>query len=474
MRFLISLGTEQKEFFVSLAKLIAKEYELSILAVDDDVACFAREHLPDTDIAVRDLGGKKDVTQDPVEHALSIEKKYSIRLAMLLSQDRALGRGYLFNVDKYPMIEKAKWPHERKLSTVVSRIKDYESLIDRFKPDCIISWRNNPVQLAVSAYHNIMSLELAPVKLGERFIWSENCYLTSNRFLSLIRKYSQELPRESSASQGEYQDVFSRSRVTQTYGVIHAIREAIYQVAIECYRLVRGSRKRYSYTFLGWVPVILRRPVIYRRLQRRGVKPVDLESRKVCFFPLHLEPELTLLSISPEFSNSAELITWVSKSLPADFILVLKENPICFGVRSKWYYDQLEQISNVQFAHPAISSLDWIHASELVVTITGTAGSESVLYKKPVLSFGSHQAINELPTVRFANNYVSTLHGINELLALRADDSRLEHSRQALNLAQMNSSFNLPGFAEKKKTVQSEKDSARIALDALRSDLQIS
>ena len=208
MRFLISLGTEQKEFFVSLAKLIAKEHELSILAVDDDVACFAREHLPDTDIAVRDLGGKKEVTQDPVEHALSIEKKYSIRLSMLLSQDRALGRGYLFNVDKYPMIEKAKWPHERKLSTVVSRIKDYESLIDRFKPDCIISWRNNPVQLAVSAYHNIMSLELAPVKLGERFIWSENCYLTSNRFLSLIRKYSQELPGESSTSQGEYQDVF--------------------------------------------------------------------------------------------------------------------------------------------------------------------------------------------------------------------------------------------------------------------------
>jgi hypothetical protein len=473
MRFLISLGTEQKEFFVSLAKLIAKEYEISILAVDDDVARFAREHLPDTDIAIRDLGGNKEAKQDLVEHALSIEKKYSIRLAMLLSQDRALGRGYLFNVDKYPMIEKAKWPHERKLSTVVSRIENYESLIDRFKPDCIISWRNNPIQMVVSAYHNILSLELAPVKLGERFIWSENCYLTSSKFLSLIKEYSRELPGKSSTSQGGYQDVFSRARVTQTYGVAQAITEAIYQVAIEFYRLVRGSRKSYSYTFLGWVPVILRRPVIYRRLQRRGVKPVDLESRKVCFFPLHLEPELTLLSISPEFSNSVELITWVSKSLPADFILVLKENPISFGVRSKWYYSQLEQISNVQFAHPVISSLDWIHASELVVTITGTAGSESVLYKRPVLSFGSHQAINELPTVRFANNYVSTLHGINELLALKADDSRLEHSRQALNLAQINSSFNLPGFAEKKKTVQSEKDSARTALDALRRDFQI-
>jgi hypothetical protein len=443
------------------------------LCLDDDVAHFARRNLPDADIVVRDLGGKNNVGQNLIEHAVSIEETYSIRLSMLVSQDRALGRGYLFNVDKYPMIAKANWSHEEKLATVISRIENYEHVINRFKPDCIISWRNNPIQMAVSTHHNVLSLELAPVKLGERFIWSENCYLTSSKFLSLIKEYSRELPKKEIRSHGEYQDVFSRDRITLTYGFAQAIREAMYQVAIEFYRLVRGTRKSYSYSFLGWVPVILRRPVIYRHLQQRGVKPVDLESKSVCFFPLHLEPELTLLSISPEFSNSAELITWVSKSLPADFILVLKENPISFGVRSKWYYNQLEQISNVQFANPAINSLEWIHAARLVVTITGTAGSEGVLYKRPVLSFGSHQAINALPTVRFADNYVSTRRGIEELLALSTDDSYLEHSRQALNLAQINSSFNLPGFAEKKKTVQSETDSARTAFDALRNDFQI-
>ena len=40
-----------------------------------------------------------------------------------------------------------------------------------------------------------------------------------------------------------------------------------------------------------------------------------------------MEPEVSLLQVSPEFNNSYEVICWVSKSLPADTMLVVKENP---------------------------------------------------------------------------------------------------------------------------------------------------
>ena len=68
---------------------------------------------------------------------------------------------------------------------------------------------------------------------------------------------------------------------------------------------------------------------------------------------------------------------------------------------------------------------------DVVATITGTAGTEAVIFRKPVLSFGEHQAINALPTVRFANNYRSTVLGLNELLDMDPKANHFELSRRA-------------------------------------------
>ena len=161
------------------------------------------------------------------------------------------------------------------------------------------------------------------------------------------------------------------------------------------------------------------------------------------------------------------MISWLSKAAPADVTLVVKENPVSFGVRSRWYYDQLRQISNVELADPNISSWDWIEAASLTATITGTAGTEAVIFRKPVLSFGEHQAINALPTVRFANNYRSTVLGLNELLEIDPKDSRFELSRRAFYAAQMETSFELTGFWNINESLESHDDIAAIALDHL-------
>ena len=161
------------------------------------------------------------------------------------------------------------------------------------------------------------------------------------------------------------------------------------------------------------------------------------------------------------------MISWISKAAPADVILVVKENPASFGVRSKWYYDQLRQISNVALADPTFSSWEWIETASLVATITGTAGTEGVIFGKPILSFGEHQAINNLPTVRFANNYNSTVIGLNELLKIDFKDPLFELSKRAFYAAQMETSFELPGFAQITESLESHNDVATIALKQL-------
>ena len=147
---------------------------------------------------------------------------------------------------------------------------------------------------------------------------------------------------------------------------------------------------------------------MYRYFQRNGVRPEDLQDYRIVYVPLHMEPEAALMSVSPEFNNSMEMITWISKSLPADTQIVVKEQPFSFGIRSKHYYDNLQRIGNVALASPNVHPWDWIRAARVTATITGTAGIEAVYFGKPVLSFGRHQVINRLPSVRFADSYVTT------------------------------------------------------------------
>jgi lipid A disaccharide synthetase len=202
-------------------------------------------------------------------------------------------------------------------------------------------------------------------------------------------------------------------------------------------------------------------------ISKYGIKLGEAEKVKIVYFALHQEPESALLSISPEFNNSMEIVAWVSKSLPADTILVIKENPWSFGIRSRKYYRNLMKIPNVHLAHPSVQSRDWIGRSTVVIAITGTVGFEAVYLGKPVVSFGKHQVINRLPTVRYSNNFFSTRKALEELLNLDPADKRFYLSRHALHKALQTVSFNLSGYDKTYKSSELHLDLAQVAANRL-------
>lgn len=472
MHFLVSIHTQQIGFFLALGLDLSKEHDVSYLAGDSHVAELVRKAHPCAQVFVNgeEAGG---FSGDIGAKALELEQRYGIRLSMLIAQDRALGRGFLFNADRYPKIAKAYWSCERKQAELVAGFLRAEALLETLRPDAIVSLQKEPVLYLVSEYRGIKSLSPAPVKIGERFIWSDNSFLTSRRFLQNISANLQK-PRESLQKPLNYEQEagskYNHSRIQ--YTLPNALKRIVHQLALEIYRLLKGTRKKASYTFMGWAPVLLRRPYVFRYFRRRGVSPEALHNNRICYFPLHLEPEIALLSISPEFNNSMEMIAWLSKSAPADMRIVIKEQPLSYGVRSKRYYDQLRQLGNVVLAQPDIPSWRWIEAADVVATITGTAGTEAVHFKKPVLSYGKHQAINLLPTVRFVDNYEATRKAMDELLALKYDDSLFDLSRKAYYTAQYVCSFELPGYSRAYKSKELQYENARIAASNLTMELQ--
>lgn len=471
MRILFVISSQQKGFFISLARLLAREHTVSVLARDRHVAGLVRRLAPELDAGM-EVGEdfRADVPLDKaLEMAGETERRFGVRLAYLLGMDRGLGRGYIFNADRYPQIGRADWSHERKLASLLERFALAEHLLDTHRPDAIISIQKDEVLYVAARSRGVLQLSLAPVKLGSRYLWSDNEFITSTGFLAAIRRNLEAgleaLPPAEGYSQ-EAGSKFNHAKLRFTWK--RAAKECLQQAIKDCKALVRGQRKKDSYPFLGWVPYLLRRPYIYRRFLDVGIRPGDLAGRRAVYVPLHLEPEIALLAISPEFNNSMEMIAWISKAAPADVLVVVKEQPYCFGVRSWSYYRQLMQIPNVVLAHPQTTSWEWIQATTVTATITGTAATEAVAFGRPVLSFGRHQAVNLLPTVRMASEYESARQGLDDLLALAPGDPAFEISRRVLHQAQMEATFDLAGFEKTFPGVELEDELAGRALEGLR------
>ena len=145
-----------------------------------------------------------------------------------------------------------------------------------------------------------------------------------------------------------------------------------------------------------------------------------IPNKKFIYFPLQLEPERTLLVPAPYFSDQLEVIKKCAKSIPVDYILVVKEHPMqkLRGWRDKKFYKEILAMPNVILIHPDVSNEEMINKTDLVITITGTSGLEAAFQLKPsiVLANVSYQ---HLPSVHRIKNIEELPKRIDEFLNVK-------------------------------------------------------
>tara|TARA_Y100001968_G_C19454442_1_gene771582 strand:- start:25390 stop:26856 length:1467 start_codon:yes stop_codon:yes gene_type:complete len=131
------------------------------------------------------------------------------------------------------------------------------------------------------------------------------------------------------------------------------------------------------------------KPKIKRRFLKIYYKWDQFNSEKnYAYFPLHYQPEATTLCDAHYYLNQISLIENLAKSLPIGFTLVVKEHPQMLGNRDIEYYEKIKQIGNVSLISPFEDNFKVISHASIIFTITGTAGLEALLFKKPVITFG--------------------------------------------------------------------------------------
>lgn len=461
----IFIGAEQKGFLISLGETLSKDHNVWFLATDRDVRRVILDKAPELSERVIVLDEHR-ASIDPervVEESLAREEKYGEKFSMLMSSDRALGQGYLFNADRHPHVIRSMWPYTRKLKELLESFLMYEKVYETHAFDLLLGHGQSAFLDLIARHYGTKYLTLGLSRYADRYIWYENVHEEKEAYRKAVRKYRNADGNGGWEIRYEQYHQYTYTAGGLDYSYWNAFKRATLILAQQVYIRLRRAQQQDSYVFGGWIPPILRSPANYRYVLRYGVKPDQMGRYRLIYFPLHQEPESSLLNVSPEFNNSMEIIAWVCKSLPADAALVVKENPWSFGVRSRRYYRNLVKIPNAFLAHPEVSSLEWIQKSKGVVTITGTAGFEAVYFERPVLSYGKHQIINDLPTVRYADSFFSTRDAIQDLLAIRPDDERFERSRYSLHKALMDVSFPIPGYEKNYKSSKLHPEMAEIA-----------
>lgn len=111
-------------------------------------------------------------------------------------------------------------------------------------------------------------------------------------------------------------------------------------------------------------------------------------SQKYIYYPFHFTEDAQVRLKYPEGYNQYELIRNISKNLPANIRLLVKEHPAYVGNFSLKELFDLSKQPNITVVDPNISSKEIFSYCDHVITINSTVGYEALFFGKLVITLG--------------------------------------------------------------------------------------
>ena len=170
----------------------------------------------------------------------------------------------------------------------------------------------------------------------------------------------------------------------------------------------------YSYMYFRSYERSLNPIVFYHRYQKlkKYFKDPDY-SQKYIFFPLHYQPEGSTCVCAKKYEKQLFFIDGWAKSLPADTVLYVKEHYTLLVHKELSFYKELRKYPNVVLINPWVNSRKLIENAVAVTTLTGTAGYEAMLLRKPVFIGGNSVYWNAPGVVNIKDVYGNYLELIS-------------------------------------------------------------
>ena len=142
-----------------------------------------------------------------------------------------------------------------------------------------------------------------------------------------------------------------------------------------CKRKLRKKRRRGEL----YVPSLIKSKM-YSKLEL---------TEKYLFLPFHLPTESTNVHRSHPYINQVSLTEYISRNLPYDIKLYVREHPHHPGKFGIKFIRKLTKIPNVRVINPNIDINTILENSQGVIVLNNTTGYEALMHNKPVVALSS-------------------------------------------------------------------------------------
>jgi hypothetical protein len=340
---------------------------------------------------------------------------------------------------------------EPMLRVLEETILEVERLFDAVRPDLVVSFicvsAGEYLGFRLAASRGIRFLNLRATRIRNHFIYSDHLFDPPARARRAFDLYQAGAPpdayveaaleyiRSVRETHAHYDGVVLPSRRPRVPGMrlTRAWRTALELVRDEIAYRAGGREDPQAVSRLAstWHKRIAN-PWRAFRLDRRHrdgyVLAEHLGGLDYVFYPMHTEPEMSLLVKNRTSLNQIEVVRHLSRAVPLGWRLLVKEHPRQVGRRSLGYYQKLLEIPNVALADPALGARELIEGARLVALVGGSIGLEALIREKPVVCFGMTPYEHVSPSMIRRVTAEDVSRHVHELLSsFRPDQRALTH-----------------------------------------------
>ena len=384
-----------------------------------------------------------------LEYLTKIEKKYKINLWQIAYSER--------NFYKYNPFY--KFSREEILSILEQECRFFEKVLDEVEPEFLIikttDFHRNHLLTEMCRARNVKILMIFGSRIGYRSsIASQSDVIDYQLDKGKINTVNIESPQDLDKYLQNH-NRFKQTKTVHSGGMNTPHYKKIIPSIIWLTKTFDDKWKEgydhYGVTRLGaiyhYFSYSLKGRLRKMFIDKKFEKKINL-NEKFLFFPLHMQPERNVDIVAPFYANQLEVISNISKALPVGHKLYVKEHH-SMNLRH-WrnisYYKEIIDLPNVKLIHPSVSPKTLLEKCKMVITISGTAGFEAALYKKPCIVFAD-VIYSSLPSVHRLKSLEELPSAIRESLK---KEVKLSDVNELINVLDRNSfEFDIFGYYSK-------------------------
>lgn len=352
-----------------------------------------------------------------IEYIENFQKKYNIDVYELGKNDRILNNKY----NPYRNFSK----HEIN-SILENECKLFEKIIDEVKPEFLITG-----ETALQPHHLFTELcksRGVKVLMLNHANWKNFCYISETRHK--IDNFDKiDSIDDPNANFTYLQNLWNKNKVSAYHKkYFEEIKNSklSFLTTVINYFFTSNKNIKTHYTYFGRtkfkVLLIEMMDLIKKKKRTEFIESnfvTKLENDKpFLYLPLHQEPERSLLLAAPKFKDQIKTIKEVSKNLPQNYQLFVKEHPTqgpARGWRDISVYKEIINTPNVELFHPNFDSKILLENCDAVVSVGGTSSFEAAFFGKPSIIFAD-LGYSIIPSIIKLDSYDDLKDGIKNCL----------------------------------------------------------